>query len=87
MCRAGGIRPGVSMMLVREMPPAFAVHVTGHDCKDVTSLYHYIDSSRPLAAMGALPLSGFPAPPYGTVGRGAVPASLTPLLDQGYFIL
>lgn len=49
---AGGIRPGVCNTLARYMPGELIVQITGHELKNSSAVYEYIDAQRALAIPG-----------------------------------
>jgi hypothetical protein len=55
------------------------INNSGHDAESISVLWRYINVTVPLCVPGSLVLGGWPAPPYGHLGRNAVPASLLPV--------
>ena len=50
---AAGFRPGASDTMALCIPAEFAVHTTGHDLKDLSALWNYLDSRLALRMPGA----------------------------------
>jgi hypothetical protein len=65
------------------MPAEIAVHTTGHYLTQLGSIFEYIDATRSLCQPGITVLSGFKPFPYGQLGKGPVPASLSSLEALG----
>ena len=63
------------------MPAEFVKELTGHDLSKISALFEYIEATRALTMPGCAVLAGWPAPPWGQLGRGPQAASLAPL-DQ-----
>eukprot|EP00966_Prymnesium_polylepis_P192789 4468291-Prymnesium_polylepis.1 len=80
---AGGIRPGACNTLEACMPAELVVHNTGHEMKGATSMYCYIDSKMSTCMPGAIVLAGFPALPWGHLGRGPSAPTLLVLSSLG----
>ena len=80
---AGGLRPGGCNTLAKYMPAEFIAHSSGHDLKQVGSLYDYIDANRAIAVVGGFILAGWPPCPWGRLCEGPKPASLKALVDTG----
>jgi hypothetical protein len=80
---AGGIRPGACNLLICSVPVEFAVQLTGHDCNGASSFFEYIDCTLPLTIPPALPLAGWPAPPWGQLCKPPSPPSLLALQPMG----
>ena len=73
---AASIRPGVCNTLVSNMPVEIAIANTGHTLTSVSVNFEYVDSALAVCIPGALVLAGWPAPPWGQLSPGVVPASL-----------
>jgi hypothetical protein len=80
---AAGTRPGVCNTLASQMPAERVIDVTGHDLKNASALYEYIDARLATCVPGSRVLGGWPAPPWGQLGFSPVPASLEPLAAVG----
>jgi len=65
------------------MPAEIAVHTTGHYLTQLGSIFEYIDATRALCQPGITALSGFKPFPFGQLGKGPVPASLSSLEALG----
>ena len=78
---AAGIRPGACDMLAMSMPAEIAVHTTGHDLRDLSALWEYLDCKESLVVVGCIVLCGWPALPYGQTGEGPKHPTLLALLD------
>jgi hypothetical protein len=76
---AGGLRVGAVNALARWVPAEIAVHATGHDLTGLSALWNYMRASVALLAPSLCVLGGWPAPPYGQLGSGPVPADLSAL--------
>ena len=76
---AAGVRHGVVNLLCQFMPPEFAVAITGHSLKSMISLYEYLTRQRIMNIPGMTALAGFPAFPWGQIGKSPQPASLEAL--------
>ena len=76
---AGGIRPGCINTLCTMMPGFFVTCATGHEIKNASALYEYLDPSYALLQPAAIVLSGLNALPWGQLGKGPVAPSLEPL--------
>ena len=78
---AAGIRPGACNVLATGMPAEFVVHTTGHELKNAaSSLWEYIDAELAKCMPGAIVLAGWPALPWGHLGRGPTPPDLQVLV-------
>lgn len=80
---AAGLRPGASEMLAMSMPAEIAVNTTGHDLTSMTALWEYLRARLALCMPGAVVLSGFPAFPWGQLGKGPQPPTLEALVVGG----
>ena len=80
---AGGIRPGCCNALNANMPTEHSVAMTGHELKGFTSFHEYTDSSLAMCMPGAILLAGWPALPWGQLGRGPSAPSLLVLVPHG----
>ena len=80
---AAGLRPGACNMLAKFMPAEIGVHTTGHDLRDLSALWEYLEASLALCMPGALVLAGWDAPPWGQIGEGPSPPSLLALIHAG----
>ena len=80
---AASIRPGAANTLVTHMPVELACAVTGHDMRQHSALYEYIDAHVSQLIPGSTVLAGWPAFPWGQLGRAPTPANLTPLYQRG----
>jgi len=80
---ASSIRPGTANTMAQYMPAEFVANVTGHELNGRSALYEYLEVWRALLIPGALVLAGWPALPWGQLGRGSVPASVASLQSIG----
>lgn len=80
---AGGCRPGVCNTLASFLPTELALQTTGHDMKGQSSFYEYVDFDRTRCQAGATVLAGWPAFPWGRLGKGPRAASLEPIVLSG----
>jgi len=80
---AGGLRPGVSNYLAQFMPVEFIVPVTGHDLRNVSAFYEYIDADITILMAGARALAHWNPPPFGQLGPGPKHAVLDPIILTG----
>lgn len=81
---AGSLRVGaLNEMALMGVIAEFMIHVSGHDMDGSSKLWHYINPVLALMVPGITVLAGWPALPYGRLGKGAMPASFEPLLDAG----
>jgi hypothetical protein len=76
---AAGIRHGACQMLADLVPLEHCLAVSGHDATNHSALYEYLDNSIQKNMPGAIVLSGWPALPWGQLGRGPVPACMETL--------
>jgi hypothetical protein len=74
---AGGIRHGVINFLCMFMPPDFVCFVTGHCLKAMSAMYEYLNRPIPMCIPGMTVLCGWRAFPWGQIGVGPQPASLS----------
>jgi hypothetical protein len=79
----GSFRHGVVQVLGAQMPMEFVIHITGHDLRTLSALFNYLRPYIALQTAGGLVLAGWPAPPYGRLSNGPIPASLGPILNLG----
>jgi hypothetical protein len=77
---AAGVRAGGCTLLSSQMPTELAVPVSGHDAKQTSALFEYIDDSPQRTAPGARALADWPPLPWGVVGKAPVPPSLDALV-------
>jgi hypothetical protein len=61
----------------------FMAFLTGHDFENLTTLWHYLNPTLMMLIPGVLVLTGWPSLPYGQVGAGAKPPSLSALSSKG----
>ena len=61
------------------MPAEYVANLTGHPLSGRSALYEYLEVCRALLMPGAVVLAGWPALPWGQLGRGARPASFVAL--------
>ena len=76
---AGGLRHGTCTELSTKMPVEFCVVATGHDMKGASALYEYLKVTRSMLQPAITVLAGFPAVPWGQLGKGPVAPSLSAL--------
>ena len=58
-------------------------HTTGHELKNASALYEYVDASLALCMPGAIVLAGWPPLPWGQLGHGPEPPSIFALEEIG----
>ena len=80
---ASFFRGGAANFMALFMPAEFVAHLTGHNLNGRSALYEYLEVCRALLMPGALVLAGWPALPWGQLGRGAAPASFEALEQIG----
>ena len=76
---AAGIRHGAADTLACFIQAELAVHNTGHDLTGLCALWEYPRARIALCIPGAVVLAGWPAFPYGQMGKGPVHPSLSAL--------
>ena len=81
-CNAAGLRPGACNRLCTYITAEHAVRNTGHDLRQQSALYDYVDPDRSLLMPGARVLAGFPPPPWGQTGPGPKAASIETIFDS-----
>ncbi|XRB19838.1 hypothetical protein RI054_22g96850 [Pseudoscourfieldia marina] len=79
----GGVRPGAANTLVTHMPVELACAVTGHDMRQQSALYEYIDAHVSPLIPGSTVLAGWPAFPWGQLGKAPTPPDLAPIEERG----
>ena len=79
---AGGLRPGASNELRAAMPSELAMHITAHDFTSFSAFFEYIDCTRAGCMPGSVVLGGWEPFPWGHMGKGPVPPSLTVLQNM-----
>jgi len=80
---ASFFRSGAANFMALSMPAEFVANVTGHPLNGRSALYEYLEVCRALLMPGAVVLAGWPALPWGQLGRGARPASFVALEQIG----
>ena len=80
---ASFFRSGAANFMALFMPAEFVAHLTGHLLNGRSALYEYLEVCRALLMPGAVVLAGWPALPWGQLGKGAKPASFVALEQIG----
>ena len=80
---AGGLRPGACNELLAAMPAELATHVSGHDLTKTSAFFEYIDATRAGCMPGSVVLGGWEPLPWGHMGKGPVPPSISVLEEAG----
>jgi len=65
------------------MPAELAVWTTGHDLKALSALWNYVGAGTGLNLPGTVVLGGWPAFPWGQIGKGPMPPKLMVLVEGG----
>ena len=65
------------------MPAELAVWTTGHDLKALSALWNYVGAGTGLNLPGTVVLAGWPAFPWGQIGKGPMPPKLMVLVEGG----
>ena len=65
------------------MPSEIAMHLTAHDFTSFAAFFEYIDCTRAGCMPGSVVLGGWEPLPWGHMGKGPVPPSLTVLEESG----
>ncbi|KAJ1451882.1 hypothetical protein M885DRAFT_528617 [Pelagophyceae sp. CCMP2097] len=82
---AAGQRTGaINEMAHGGVSAELSAHVSGHDFENLSTLWYYLRPSVAMVIPGARVLLGWASLPYGQLGRGPTPASLTALCDGGF---
>jgi len=82
---AAGQRVGaINEMAHGGVSAELSAHVSGHDFENLSTLWYYLRPSVAMVIPGARVLLGWASLPYGQLGRGPTPASLTALCDGGF---
>ena len=76
---AGGLRPGACNELLAAMPAELAIHVSAHDLTKTSAFFEYIDCTRAGCMPGSVVLGGWEPFPWGHMGKGPVPPSISVL--------
>ena len=71
---ASFFRSGAANFMTLFMPAEYVANLTGHPLSGRSALYEYLGVCRALLMPGAVVLAGWPALPWGQLGRGARPA-------------
>jgi hypothetical protein len=78
---AAGARVGAINKLLPLMPPFFVCAATGHEQRNDSAMFEYMNANMALQQPSACVFAGFPPMTYGSVGMGPAAPSLAPLLN------
>jgi len=76
----GSPRVGLLTELAARMPAEFVAYCSGHELKNMSSLFEYIDADKLLSTPGGLRLAGWPTAPWGQTSVPAASPELSPLV-------
>ena len=80
---AAGFRRGACNLIAQFLQAEIAVHTTGHDLRDMSALWEYLDADLALSIAAAVILAGHKPFSYGQLGRAPVPPSIVVLETIG----